>query len=169
MRQFLAGAGLVGLVAGWFALREERAPAPALAPGSQLSGKVVGVHDGDTITVLTARKVQVKVRLEGIDAPEAKQAFGARAKEELSALVFSKQVIVREAGTERYGRVVGRVFCGGFDVNELMVGRGFAWRYAQFSQDPKLIEAERYARQMRRGLWSDRAPVPPWEWRGGKG
>jgi micrococcal nuclease len=139
-------------------------PAPK-PPGPEFSGKVVGVHDGDTITVLTPQKVPVKVRLEGIDAPEANQAFGARAKEELSKLVFSKQVTVREAGKERYGRVVGRVFCGGFDVNELMVGRGFAWRYAQYSEDPKLIEAERYAKQMHRGLWSDRTPVPPWEWR----
>jgi micrococcal nuclease len=165
MRRSLAAVGVVGILGGWLAFREAPKPKPTPKAAHDFSGSVVAVHDGDTITVLTPAKEQVKVRLEGIDAPEAKQPFGTRAKEELGTLVFSKPVTVRETGRERYGRVVGRVFCGGFDISELMVGRGFAWRYAQYSQDPKLIEAERYARQMRRGLWSDRAPVPPWEWR----
>jgi endonuclease YncB( thermonuclease family) len=135
------------------------------APLPDVEGRAVVVHDGDTITVLTPAKMQVKVRLEGIDAPESKQPFGAKAKEQLSALVFGKIVAVQWNAKDRYGRVLGRVFCDGMDVNELMVGRGFAWRYVQQFKDPKLIEAERYARQHRRGLWADAEPVPPWEWR----
>jgi micrococcal nuclease len=130
-----------------------------------IEGRVVGVHDGDTITVLTPAKVPVKVSLQGIDAPESKQPFGAKAKEALSGLVFGKDVIVMNKGTDRYKRTLGRVYCGQQDVNELMVGRGFAWRYVQYSNDRKLIEAERYAREHRRGLWADEEPVPPWEWR----
>ena len=98
----------------------------SLAQAGPITGKVVGVSDGDTITVLTPAKESVKVRLYGIDAPESKQAFGARAKQELSGLVFGKAVRVEVVDKDRYGRTVGRVFVGDVDVNLEMVRRGFA-------------------------------------------
>ena len=92
------------------------------------------VSDGDTITVLTHAKESVKVRHHGIDAPESKQAFGQRAKQELSGLVFGKEVIVEVKDKDRYGRTVGRVTIGALAVNVEMVRRGFAWWYRQYAK-----------------------------------
>lgn len=75
-----------------------------------LRGKVVGVSDGDTITVLDADKIQYKVRLAGIDAPEKSQAFGERSKQHLGNLVFGKVVYVEWNKTDKYGRTVGKAF-----------------------------------------------------------
>jgi micrococcal nuclease len=130
-----------------------------------LVGRIVGVHDGDSITLLTEAKEQVKIRLEGIDAPELKQPFSNAAKQALSAMVFDKQVVIRNKGQDRYKRTLGRVFCGGMDVNLEMVKQGFAWRYDKYSKEPALIEAQKEAKAARRGLWSDKEPAPPWEWR----
>lgn len=138
---------------------------PALA--EQLSGRVVGVHDGDTITVLTADKRSVRTRLVEIDAPESGQPYGMRAKQALSGLVFDKQVIVEVSGIDRYGRTLGRVFRDGLDVNAEMVQRGCAWVYRRYATDETLFVLEEAARAAKRGLWSlpARDQVPPWEWR----
>src|SRR5688572_11753296 len=105
----------------------------SVAHAANITGKVVGVSDGDTITVLTAAKESVKVRLFGIDAPESKQAFGSRAKQELSALAFGKAVRVEVEDKDRYGRTVGRVFAGDVAVNVEMVRRGLAWWYRSYA------------------------------------
>ncbi len=108
----------------------------------------------------------VKVRLYGIDAPESKQAFGNRAKQENSELVFGKVVRVEVVGKDRYGRSVGRVFVAEVDVNLEMVRRGFAWWYRTYAKkDVALATAEAEAKNAGRGLWADKAPVPPWEFR----
>ena len=139
-----------------------------------IEGRVVGVADGDTVTVLDANKVQHKVHLSGIDAPEKKQAFGQRSKESLSNLVFDKQVIVESDKTDRYGRAVGKILVGATDANLEQVTRGFAWHYKAYEReqsvnDRKLYDfAETEARAARRGLWRDVAPIPPWEFRKGK-
>ncbi len=131
-----------------------------------IPGRVVGVHDGDTLTLLTAEKKSVKVRLYGIDAPETKQAFGARAKEELSSLVFGKDVRVEVVDKDRYGRTVGRVAYGGASVNEAMVRRGFAWWYRDFAKGDKVLEgAQAEAKAAKRGLWTEADPIAPWLWR----
>lgn len=130
-------------------------------------GRVVGVTDGDTLTLLSGRK-QIKVRLADIDAPERKQPFGRRAGETLSALAFDKQARVVEVDTDRYGRLVGRVYVGAVDVNAELVRQGMAWVYRKYAKDPALYEFERTARAKRRGLWHDTEPVPPWEWRSAK-
>ena len=133
-------------------------------------GRVVGVHDGDTITVLTDEKESVKVRLDGIDAPESKQPFGIRAKEALSGLVFGKTVVVRARTTDRYGRTVGRIVVNGIDINVELVRLGMSWWYRAYAARDKTLEAaEAEARSARRGLWSEREPVPPWEWRKNRG
>nr|MDP2190785.1 thermonuclease family protein [Rhodoferax sp.] len=139
-----------------------------------ITGKVVGVADGDTITVLDADKVQHKIRLAGIDAPEKKQAFGNRSKESLSDLVFDKTVNVETSKRDRYGREIGKVLVNGQDVNLVQVERGMAWFYRQYQReqspnDRRLYEAaEDAAKAGKRGLWRDTEPVPPWEFRHGK-
>ena len=139
-----------------------------------ITGRVVGVADGDTITVLDADKVQHKIRLAGIDAPEKKQAFGNRSKESLSALAFDKTVNVETSKRDRYGRQIGKVLVNGQDVNLVQVERGMAWFYRKYQReqspnDQKLYEAaEDTARADKRGLWRDADPMPPWEFRHSK-
>lgn len=136
-----------------------------------IAGRVVGVSDGDTITVLDADKTQHKIRLAGIDAPEKKQPFGQRSKESLSELVFSKNVTVETDKRDRYGREVGKVLVDGLDANLEQVQRGFAWHYKAYEREQSAIDrqvyadAENEARAVRRGLWADVAPVPPWDFR----
>lgn len=139
-----------------------------------VTGRVVGVADGDTITVLDADKVQHKIRLAGIDAPEKKQAFGNRSKESLSDMVFDKTVNVETEKRDRYGRKIGKVLVNGQDVNLVQVERGLAWFYRQYQReqspnDRKLYEAaEDAAKAARRGLWRDVDPTPPWDFRKAK-
>ena len=139
-----------------------------------ITGQVVGVTDGDTITVLDADKIQHKIRLAGIDAPEKKQAFGNRSKESLSDMVFDKTVNVETEKRDRYGRQIGKVLVNGQDVNLVQVERGMAWFYRQYQReqspnDRKLYEAaEDAAKAGKRGLWRDVEPVPPWDFRHGK-
>ncbi len=143
-------------------------------PAPPITGRVVGVADGDTITVLDADKVQHKIRLSGIDAPEKKQPFGNRSKESLSDLAFDKTVDVETSKRDRYGRQIGKVLVNGRDVNLVQVERGMAWFYRQYQRDQspndrRLYEAaEDAARADKRGLWRDDAPVPPWEFRRNK-
>jgi endonuclease YncB( thermonuclease family) len=140
---------------------------PALA--AELLGQVVGIHDGDTLTLLTPENRQVRVRLAGIDAPESRQPYGTRAQQELSALSFRKQARVVVQDTDRYGRTVGQVWVERLNVNAELVRRGAAWVYPQYNRDPALPALEAEARQARRGLWA--LPVnerqQPWAWRRG--
>ena len=136
-----------------------------------LLGKVVNVADGDTITVLDADKVQHKIRLAGIDAPEKKQAFGQRSKQNLSDLVFDKTVTVETYKRDKYKREVGKVLLEGVDANLVQVQRGMAWHYKAYEREQPVIDrkvyadAETEARTARRGLWADAEPVPPWDFR----
>ncbi len=116
------------------------------------------------LTVLKDRE-QVKVRMVEIDAPEKGQAFGNRSKQALSQLVHGRQVEIREQGIDRYDRTLGRVYLSGLDVNTEMVRRGMAWVYIKYTKDKGLYQLEAEAREQRRGLWADKEPVPPWEWR----
>lgn len=135
-----------------------------------LVGKVVGVHDGDTLTLLTDENQRVKVRLAEIDAPELGQPYGRQAKKVLSDLVFGKLIRVDSLGTDRYGRVLGRVFVGGLytvNVNEAVVSAGAAWVYRRYSDNPVLLAQEADAGASGRGLWGlpESQQIPPWEWR----
>lgn len=134
-----------------------------------LEGKVIGVADGDTLTLLDRYKAQHKVRLAQIDAPETAQPFGQRSKQTLSALCFGKYAHVREKSSDRYQRVVGTVICDGVDANREMVERGMAWVYVQYApKSSPLYGVEEGARRRRVGLWVDPSPVPPWQWRQAK-
>jgi endonuclease YncB( thermonuclease family) len=144
------------------------------AHAETVTGRVVGVADGDTITVLDADKVQHKIRLAGIDAPEKKQAFGNRSKESLSDLAFDQTVNVETSKRDRYGRQIGKVLVNGRDVNLVQVERGMAWFYRQYQReqspnDQRLYEAaEDAAKAEKRGLWRDADPVAPWKFRHAK-
>ena len=127
-------------------------------------GRAVSVADGDTITVLRGTE-QVRVRLEGIDAPESRQAFGNRAKQSLASMVSDKEVTIRKTGTDRYGRTLGIVVVDGIDANAKLVENGLAWHYRQFNREERLARLEVAARQAKRGLWADPSPLPPWEFR----
>ncbi|EAU00311.1 thermonuclease family protein [Campylobacter curvus] len=127
-----------------------------------LSGKVVSIHDGDTITILTQEKQQVKVRLYGIDAPEKKQPYGQKSKQFLSNLIAGRSVEIQEKGKDRYKRVLGIVYLDEQDINERMVLNGYAWAYVKYSKI--YAGQELKARNQNLGLWRDKS-IPPWEWR----
>ena len=133
---------------------------------AEIRGRVVAVSDGDTITVLDEMdKGNFKIRLDKIDAPEKKQAFGNRAKQFLSALIFGKQVAVRFKAVDRYGRILGTVFCDGVEINLVMVQNGYAWHYSHYDKTPAYIHAEKQARAYRKGLWTDPKPINPHDFR----
>ena len=136
-----------------------------------LQGRVVGIADGDTVTVLDASNTQWKIRLMGIDAPEKKQAFGNKSKEYLSDLVFNKLVTVEYYKQDKYGRTLGKIIVNGVDANLEQVKAGMAWHYKKYqfeqSVEDRFLYAntEIFARSKKHGLWVDPEPIPPWEWR----
>lgn len=133
-------------------------------------GIIVGVIDGDTVTLLDTANRQLRVRLAEIDTPESAQPYGHHAKQELSQLVHGKKVTVTGRGKDRYGRVIGRLYVEGVDVNAEMVRRGAAWVYRQYASDPALYGLEEQARRDKAGLWGvpEAERLPPWEWRRAK-
>ena len=150
--------------------------------GDVIQGRVVSVSDGDTITVLDADHQQHKIRLSGIDAPEKAQPFGQRSKENLSRLIFGRDVAVEWRKKDRYGRTVGKVMVAEpacreaacpkiLDACHAQIIAGMAWWYRQYAKEQESGDANRYeqseleARARRIGLWSDPQPTPPWEWR----
>jgi endonuclease YncB( thermonuclease family) len=137
------------------------------AAAEELLGQVVGISDGDTLTLLTQDHRQVRMRLAGIDAPESRQPYDSRARQELSQLSFRQAVRVIVEDTDRYGRTVGKVLLGPLDLNAELVRRGAAWVYPHYNRDPALPPLQAAARQARRGLWALPASeqVPPWDWR----
>jgi endonuclease YncB( thermonuclease family) len=141
------------------------------ATAAELEGQVIGVSDGDTITVLVGGHENVKVRLAGIDAPEKAQPFGSVSKKNLSDHVYEKNVTVEWEKKDRYGRVLGRVLVNGADACLEQIRAGLAWHYKRYAKDqPASLrvayeDAERLARQTRAGLWREPNSIPPWEFR----
>ena len=139
--------------------------------GEVLKGKVVGVSDGDTITILDSANVQHKIRLTGIDAPEKAQAFGQASKKNLSDLIFNKQVEVLWVKHDRYQRILGKVVMNGQDICLEQVRHGMAWHYKKYQneQSPqdrsKYSDAEKKARDAKLGLWIDDGPIEPAQFR----
>lgn len=142
----------------------------AVSTFAQISGRVVGISDGDTVTILKDRS-QIKIRLAGIDAPEKGQAFGQRSKENLSRLIFGKDVKVYTFKTDRYGRTVGKIMIDDLDINLQQIKDGYAWVYQAYLRellpsDRKLyLAAESSARSEQAGLWRDTEPIAPWDYR----
>ena len=130
----------------------------------ELRGKVVGVLDGDSLEILVDKK-PVMVRLHAIDAPEWDQARGKDAKKALSQLAFGKQAVVEVKGLDNNERTLGRVRIGKQELNAEMLEQGWAWHFKRFDQDETLAKLEAEARKAKRGLWGDKQPEPPWEFR----
>lgn len=130
-----------------------------------LSGKVIKISDGDTITILQ-NKQQIKVRLYGIDAPEKKQDYGQRSKQFLASLIAGQVVEVEPKGEDRYKRTLGIIHYKGQDINAQIVLNGYAWAYVKYSRI--YVDQEKTARENKRGLWQSSDPTPPWEWRKGR-
>lgn len=130
------------------------------------TGKVVGIKDGDTFEVLYDG-IPERVRLAEIDCPENSQAFGKNAKQYASDLCFGKTVTITSDGKrDRYKRIVGTITTqDGVNVNESLVKAGLAWHYKYYSDSETLSRLEEQAREKKLGLWADKDPVAPWDWR----
>lgn len=140
------------------------------APAETLFGHCVGVADGDTCTLLltddAGGKRTEKIRFHGIDAPEKRQAYGQSAKKFVSDLIYDKDIRVEMQSRDRYGRVVGKIYVGDTYVNLAAVKAGYAWWYRRYApKETAFEEAESAARTARRGLWQDKNPVAPWDFR----
>ena len=131
----------------------------------EYTGRVVGISDGDTLTLLTPEKRQIRVRLGEIDTPESRQPYGTRARQALSDLAFGKEARVVVQDTDQYGRTLGRVYVGSTDVNAELVKQGAAWVYRQYAKDQSLYALENEAKATKRGLWAlpESERMPPWE------
>jgi len=135
-----------------------------LAFAPPFEAKVIAVYDGDTITVRTDETI--KIRLDGIDAPELKQPFGQASKQALSGLVFGQVVTVKPGKKDRYGRLLARVEIAGKDTSLTMVETGMAHWYEQYAKrNTQLQSAQTQAKTASRGLWSDPSVIAPWEYR----
>ena len=129
---------------------------PLLLSAQILKGKAVKIADGDTFTLLVNGHDQVKIRIDGIDAPEKGQAFGNRAKEYLSSMIWEKELTVSVTKKDRYGRSISKVSTPSItDVGLEMIKAGFAWQYRDYNNEKAYAEAESLARQNRKGLWLD--------------
>ncbi len=158
------------LLAGLAAVAQTQAAPP---PCTLTAAVVVGVGDGDTVTLLADRAgnlQQLRLRLTEIDTPERTQPWGTRARQALADKVFQQRVRVVCAGEDRYGRLLGRLYLGDRDINREMVQEGHAWVYRRYSSDIGLLEDEQTAKKAGIGLWSlpQSEQVPPWLWRRGQ-
>jgi len=158
-------------------------PLTCQAARADIIAKVVAVTDGDTINVLDAGQLLYKVRLSGIDAPEKAQPFGNASRRHLASLLAGKEVLVEFSKTDRYGRVLGKVWvqppecadCGKtLDANLAQIVAGMAWWYQYYAGDQPPADREVYksavneAKAKGIGLWSEPNAIPPWAWRRGQ-
>ncbi|RMH96313.1 thermonuclease family protein [Stutzerimonas nitrititolerans] len=154
---------------------------PALS--ATLECRVIGVADGDTLTCLTADKRQERIRLRGIDAPERKQSFGERSRQNLSNLAYGKTATIHWTKRDHWKRIIGSVWvdpadcpgCGHtLDAGRAQLANGMAWWYERYAKEQPQEERHAYefeqaeARARSVGLWRDPQPIPPWDWRRGK-
>ena len=137
----------------------------------QIKGRIVGVHDGDSITLLDADNRQHKIRLDGIDAPELGQPFGRASKQHLAEPLANREAVAECSKIDPYGRAVCRVLVGGADVGLVQLRAGMAWFFRRYAKElppdrrQKYADVEAQAQAERRGLWADAELVAPWDWR----
>lgn len=136
---------------------------------ADFTGQVVGVIDGDTIDVLHNGKAE-RIRLTGIDCPEKGQAFGKKAKQAASELAFGKEVTVETYGQDKFRRTIGEVILPDeMNLNQELVKQGWCWWYRKYAPGNTVLEGlEKKAREAKKGLWGEPAPVPPWVYRKAK-
>lgn len=167
IRRVAVWMAVAGVTISLLAFSRRLAPPPENPRPTRLwSDRCVSIADGDTISVMY-HGVEVRVRLNAVDCPERRQAFGNVAKRFTSDLVFGKIVTVSPTDTDRYGRTVGDVLTpDGRSLNQALVEAGLAWWFRQYAPDDRRLQAlEAEARNARRGLWRDESPIPPWEFR----
>ena len=133
-----------------------------------ITGKIVNVADGDTVTLLTSNNKQIRIRLNCIDAPEKSQDFGQKSKKSLIDLIAGEYVTVQKHDVDRYGRIVGTIYLDNTDINLLQVKNGLAWVYDRYCNDRTYYDAESRAREAKIGLWRQSNPVEPWNYRRGE-
>jgi endonuclease YncB( thermonuclease family) len=165
------GALLIVLIGAWACVQQEAVTPGKLSAGSVIEGKVVGVADGDTVTVLDQDNRQYKLRLAYIDSPEKAMPFGQAAKKSLSDLVYGSQISAAIDDVDRYGRGVARISKNEQDINLQQVKAGMAWHYTHYTKTQSRSDyaqyqaAQKAARSGQIGLWQDQNPTPPWDWR----
>lgn len=151
----------------------------ALSSGAfakEINCHVFKVYDGDTVTCSTSKttnykqdkKHKIKVRLAQIDAPEAKQDYGIKSRDYLRRLVLNKDVTLDVWEKDRYGRTVAKILLNGEDINYKMVKSGNAWAYQEYVKEDKYLAAQNYAQDKKIGLWADKNPQKPSDFRKGK-
>lgn len=137
---------------------------------SQLKGRIIGVSDGDSVSLLDDKNVVFKIRLNGIDAPEKKQDFGNASKNFIGDLIYDKFVWVRTNGLDRYGRTIGTIYLNenmiGKSVNEMSLENGMSWHYKKYDKNILWSNIELKAKEDKIGLWQLQNPIPPWSFRG---
>lgn len=139
---------------------------PVFCSAQRFSVKVVAISDGDTFTCVNDDNLQLKIRINGIDAPEKKQAFGNKSKELLSSLIFGKRINIDVQSKDGYGRYIAYVYSPeGKDVALLMLHEGMAWHFTKYDNNKVYSDAENVARKAKRGLWSESSPKAPWDFR----
>jgi len=133
-------------------------------PGTQ-SGTVVKIIDGDTFDLLTGENKTIRVRMNGIDCPERRQAFYKVCKDALASYIFKEKVQLKTTGLDRNKRMIAIVYCNGKNINLAMIKNGYAWHYKKYSADSSFAKAEKQARIGKKGLWKMNNPLPPWKFR----
>ncbi len=137
----------------------------SLLLAAQFQAKVIGIKDGDTIEVLVDKKPMV-IRLQDIDCPEKNQAFGKVAKQAMAKYCFGKMVTIEHNNKlDRSKRLIATVMLDNVNINLQMVRDGYAWHFKKYSKDVIFANAEIIARENRVGLWYDKNPIAPWDWR----
>jgi micrococcal nuclease len=131
-----------------------------------LTGSIIGVKDGDTVVVLDSLNNQTTLRLAEIDCPENSQPFGNKAKQFTSQEIYRKQIKYVVTDIDRYGRSIAMIY---YDDNKYLsaelIKNGLAWHYKRYSTSKELANFENSARLQKVGLWYDKNPIEPWEWR----
>jgi endonuclease YncB( thermonuclease family) len=145
---------------------------PAAQEMKSYSARVIVVHDGDTISTMRPDGTETRIRLYGIDCPEASQPYGAEAKDFVEDLLLTDLVTVEPVEKDRYGRTVAVVrLKDGSTMEDMLLGAGLAWVYPKYCNRSECVRwkaVEREAREEKMGLWEDGKAVAPWEWRKGK-
>ena len=140
----------------------------AIPAGETVTGRCVGVHDGDSLTIILNTPEgtrQAKIRLDGIDAPELGQPFARVSRAGLAEMVFERECAVESRGADKYGRTIGRVSVDAADVNAAMLDSGLAWHYKRYDSRPDMAAREEASKAAKIGLWESADAIPPWEWR----
>ena len=150
-------------------LQTTKAPEPSTL--DTFTAKVTRVLDGDTLEVRPSNNSVLKIRLQGIDAPESSQPFGDTARQKLTDFILNKTITIEPSTTDKYGRLIAKVKFNNDDICLKMISTGQAWWFKRYADSQSLSDrlsysqAEDQSRQQQLGLWADPDSVPPWTYR----